>query len=289
MEFHIHYIEGLPHANLTDNLTDWPTGRKYKCISKRLMNSVFPFVLLSLVATSAVIAGISTSTGPFLYDVTTEVGTTEGVTVTVSLNNSGITDWQKNLPGPPVTQSDTTLFHRNEGTTVLASDLDVNFLFSDEAAQLPFVPTGGTIAAGTTVTSHFFHIDSAADSEELAWDPNSEGTGGVDSPITIQFTGGEKIIGFIYDVDELNASDSVLAPGITFSTGLQRKSITESNDEVYVAADGFSFYIGRMTQNSNSTDQFRVLTVTVPEPATVALLLGAIGGFAVVLRGRKHT
>lgn len=130
---------------------------------------------------------------------------------------------------------------------VLASDLAVNITASgtyDSANPL----TPGTIADGTTVSSHYVSFDPALVDVSIG--------GG-----TLTFD--KQIIGVIVEDNEIDSSDSILGnPGTTYPTGLTFHGLEIAPSEV----DSITVGCNTLTVNNlyvwNLVDQFRVITGT---------------------------
>ena len=131
---------------------------------------------------------------------------------------------------------------------------------------------GGTIAAGTSVDSYFFHSDPVSASMMY------EGT--------VTFT--TAILGVIVLSDSLSATDSQLGfPTTTYPTGDSDRGLELSTTE-----DSFTLSADKQTltfsfNTHGNVDEVRVLTAPtpVPEPASVVLLsLGALVLTAVARR-----
>jgi hypothetical protein len=143
-------------------------------------------------------------------------------------------------------ESDTTIHTFDEQQCVtLANDLNVDITASgvyDATADL----TPGVIAAGTKVSSHFIHIDSA--------------TGKRGNPIT--FDGGitvdSNVLGIALTGATLTASDVLGAPGTAYPVKLRRFSL-DNGDVVTLSDDLRSVTVHAV--NRSHADQARVITV----------------------------
>jgi hypothetical protein len=143
-------------------------------------------------------------------------------------------------------QSDTQIMAFDEQQCVtLASDL-----------QLDVTPGGGggTIPAGTTVSSQFLHFDP---------------TGGSLVTLTGSITTDAAIIGAITTSGNLDASDSLGAPGTAYPTG------DASRDLEPVQGDTVSISGNQLTATTTVNDQFhfdqiRVITHCPPPPPPVS-------------------
>ena len=129
---------------------------------------------------------------------------------------------------------------------------------------------GGTVAAGTSVDSYFFHSDPV--------NANQKYSG------SVTFT--TAVLGVIVLSNTLDATDSTLGhKGTSYPTGVNGRGLELSSSE-----DSFTLSADRRTLNfsfftHNNVDEVRVITAAsaVPEPGSMALLgLGTmiLGGAA---------
>jgi len=161
-------------------------------------------------------------------------------------------------------ESDTTAFVFAEKQNVtLASAISVD-------AKVP-TWTAGTIAAGTNVSSYYYHSDKV-------------GQGGAATYIsTIVFD--TDILGIAAADGTLDASDVLGAVGTTYghNRGFELGSGSGS-DSFQVLIDGRTLTI--MNTTSSLSDDLRIITA-VPEPGALWLAVAALGGLGLTRSHRK--
>jgi len=168
-----------------------------------------------------------------------------------------------------------------ERTLRLTSDLAVDRLTPAGTTIGPNAASDGSvIPEGALVTSHFVHFD-----------PNAT-SGGVTAQGT--FTFDDPIAGVIFTVGELDATDDLLGLDSVFypsdgGTTAYRGALGEANDLMVISPDGrtmdLTLFVG--TGQTGAVDQFRVLTMAVPEPSSLLLSIVAVVLGAVVLLYRN--
>jgi hypothetical protein len=134
---------------------------------------------------------------------------------------------------------------------VLASDLAIS---------------GGTIAAGTGVASHY-----------IAFDPER----GSRIEAAVEFN--RQILGVIVTRAGLSASNGLGLSTIVYNDS--RLIGIEGNDGLSVSGNTLTL----SWRAANPGDHIRVITAAVPLPAGGLALLGAMGGLALLYRRRKAT
>ncbi|GEM_PF-880102 len=163
--------------------------------------------------------------------------------------------------------SDSNFYVFEEKTTTLGAPLAVDW-FASNGGNLAN-GGGGTIAAGTRLTSYFVHFDPVTGGKEVGGD----------------LTFSQKIIAVIFSSSNLDASDSVLgAAGTAYPGGVgARKYESFDQDNSYLVND-FTLHINT---KSWSLDQARVITAPVPVPAALWLFGSGILALLGISRRRK--
>ncbi|MDX2131412.1 MAG: hypothetical protein SFY69_05105 [Planctomycetota bacterium] len=157
-------------------------------------------------------------------------------------------------------QSNTQAWVFTEGTVVLASALTLNAttpgMYTSAGSLTP-----GSVAAGTTVQSHYLYTDPDGSAARTY-----EGFVEFDQPI----------LGVIVLRSNLNASDAALgAPGTAYADNAARGLELGSN------ADAFAITVSQFRVNfrfvtSTATDDIRIITAPAPAGAALAGLCGLV-------------
>lgn len=145
-----------------------------------------------------------------------------------------------------------------------------NILLSNVAADMVNNP-GSTASAvpgfvNATVDSHFFHF---------------RHNSGAPIQGTLTFSGA--ILGVVFDWNNLNASDGLVAPGGTTYDPFLPRGIDLASELLSISGNVLTFDVHGDTQTMD-TAQFRVFTEAVPTPGAAGLL--AVGGLFAGLRRR---
>ncbi len=176
----------------------------------------------------------------------------------------------------PDSQFGLTVQTPSPGTTVTADFIENNHLpdgiaFAEQhdvALSKPLaLDTGGTLAAGTVVSSYFVGFD----------DP----VGGF---AHVFATFDAPVLGIEYlDGGNLGPSDFLGLPSLTYNTGCANCGY-EAGDTVSFSGDTATF----SPNFSQPGDYARVITAaSVPEPATWAMLILGLGAVGVAIRRRR--
>jgi len=191
-----------------------------------------------------------------------------------ALVNAGGTMFQL-LPPPTnvsqnVLESDVAIFAFPElAAVLLGHDLVVDASLPghyDELADL----TGGVIPAGTAVNSYLLHQDN---------DPDVPGSPLRTGSVTFQ----EQILGVLIGDQWLQNTDGLLGlPTTTYGPGPHRGLELWALDEFTLSEDLHTLTLTQVTHSFQ--DQVRIVTA-VPEPTTLALLVG--GGLMTAFRRRR--
>jgi len=172
--------------------------------------------------------------------------------------------------------SNTNFYVFEETTTTLTSDLSVDW-FASNGGNLTN-GGGGTIGAGTRLTSYFVHFD-----------PQAAKSGGIELEGNLTFS--QKIIAVIFNWDSLADSDSVLgAPGTTYPTGQTGRKYESFDQLNSYLVDDYTLHINTKTwfnPSQHLMDQARVITAPVPVPAALWLFGSGILALVGISRRRK--
>ncbi len=172
-----------------------------------------------------------------------------------------------------VFSSNTNFFVFEETTQTLTSDLDVDWLASNGGALSN--GGGGTIAAGTGITSYFVHFS-----------PETLVSGGVEVSGDLTFS--QKIIAVIFSWQNLATSDSVLgAPGTSYPTGNKGRKYESWDQNHSYLVDDYTLHINTKAW-APLMDQARVITAPVPVPAALWLFVSGILAMIGLNRRRKR-
>ena len=168
-------------------------------------------------------------------------------------------------------ESSSNLYLFAEGQNVaLAEPLAVDVMHSgtyDDFRLPALLPYGGSIAAGTIVDSFLLHF------APLGQPKKSEG---VTLNASITFAG--EILGLLLRNPTLVAADSAFGHFAAYPDSGQRGP-DRAEDVITLSADRRTLTVS--LSEWNDLDQFRIVTMAVPEPATWTL---AALGFIIVLR-----
>jgi len=190
------------------------------------------------------------------------------------LINAGGTMFQL-LPPPAnvsqdVLESDVAIFAFPEQAAVLLSHaLIVDASLPGHYNELADL-TGGVIPAGTAVNSYLLHQDN---DQDVPGSPLRTGT----------VTFDEQILGVLVGDQWLQSTDSLLGlPTTTYGPGPHRGLELWALDEFTLSDDLHTLTLTQVTHSFQ--DQVRIVTA-VPEPTTLALLIG--GGLMAACRRRQ--
>lgn len=184
----------------------------------------------------------------------------------------GVTGSAVNSPAPAsvvpnVTESNTNTLVFFEGSSILASVLDVDAINPGTYTSAQNL----SIAAGTSISTYYLHSDRVNTS------PTQSYAGSV--------TFAQRIIGVIGRSARLDSSDFLGNPMTTYGTGdVDRQWEFANGEQFTISGDGLTLTY-QSTLNT-SADQLRIVTEAVPEPATMTVLAGAAALAA--LRKRKQ-
>ena len=169
--------------------------------------------------------------------------------------------------------SDSNFYVFEEKTTTLGAPLAVDW-FASNGGNLTN-GGGGTIAAGTPLTSYFVHFEPASTTSEVSGN----------------LTFSQKIIAVIFNWDNLGASDSVLgATGTTYPTGQTGRKYESFDQENSYLVNDYTLHINTKSwfnPKEHLMDQARVITAPVPVPAALWLFGSGILALLGISRRRK--
>ena len=158
----------------------------------------------------------------------------------------------------------------DEKTVTLSSALDVDW-FASNGGTLSN-GGGGTISAGTSLTSYFVHF-------------NPEGDPDIGREVAGNLTFSQKIIAVIFTSPHLDASDSVVGvAGTDYPTGIDSRKYENFDVNNSYLVDAYTLHINTKAW-APWMDQARVITAPVPVPA--ALWLFGSGVLAVLGFSRR--
>ncbi len=173
------------------------------------------------------------------------------------------------------TESSTEILILDEGTTVLPSDIFINAIGVGLHSGSAGAPVA--IASGTLVHTYILHFDPAGGVVTLAGD--------------VFFDPGETILGIQTHTPYLDGSDAVVGDLMAiYPTGLLEFRAFETlpgTDTVFIAPGLGSASFTLFAELG--IDQARIVTTSVPEPSTFALLLSGLAAFGVGTTSRART
>ena len=181
---------------------------------------------------------------------------------------------------PGVTQSNSAISVFYEQSKVLG----VGGVTVDRTAtgtiSAPGDLTGGTIPAGTAVTSHYLHFDAV--------------TGGTNLTGTVTFS--EDILGVIVTRANLEGSDAALGySGTTYPTAVATEGVELPNDVVTISANRRTLTVNLTAAGGVPLDNIRVIGAKTQQALPgvsqvgmiVLVLVLTLAGFVVVTRRRS--
>ncbi len=162
-------------------------------------------------------------------------------------------------------ESDTIIysFDEQQGVT-LRSPLTVDYLIT----STPFKINGGkdapegTLSAGMVINSHYFHFDPERKAKEKNYIPIGSAT----------FVG-EEIIAVIVTTDNLIASNNILGDlGTAYAPSGELGIGLEKRDFLKIDTSSLDITLAELS----GADNFRVLTVSIPEPSTYLIITSGL-------------